>query len=214
MWKSLMAGALLAFSALSSVEAATVTIDATGLGWIDQSGNENGSLPTNNYLAGNCGLNDCGIGEYRNFFRFDTTSLHETMVSAVLRLNTFNMEDEQAPSLTYTITSTVGLTFANLGTGTVFGSRSYSDADDFKFFDIALNAAGIAAVGGNDFIISGRVTSPTLFGPAEPNQFVFGGADGWAQLIVVTVPEPATWAMVLVGLAGLGVGARRRGLST
>ena len=42
----------------------------------------------------------------------------------------------------------------------------------------------------------------------NPNP-VTGAADGFFGAIT-SVPEPSTWAMMLVGLAGLGFAARRR----
>jgi hypothetical protein len=211
--KSLVVGVLFAVASVCSAQASVFNLLAFGQGWIRQDGAGNGSFASNNFIAGNCGANDCGIGEFRNFFRFDVSSISGPISSAVLKLNTSNVQPEQAATVGYSISSTSSLTFADLGTGTLFGSRNYTNADDFTVQSIALNGAGLAALlaGGTDFIISGRVTSPTLFGPSEANQFVFGSSFGGAELVVTTgVPEPSTWAMMLIGFAGLAFATRRK----
>lgn len=196
--------------ATTSASATTIVVNDSAQGWIN-TGGSNGSDPFNNYVAGNCGAGDCLVGEYRNFFTFNVGAGNYS--SATLLIDVANPILLQSPSLTYEVTSTSGLTFSELGTGTVFGSRTYSSADAYLVEGIALNAAALTALdAGGTITISGRVTSPTTFDAGAPDQAVFGASNGrQAELSLTTaVPEPSTWAMMLLGFAGVGFMAYRR----
>jgi hypothetical protein len=210
------ASLLLAGGTAFSSQASTLVLNSTAEGWINQFGVNNGLYTFSDYLAGNCNINDCtaeGGGEFRNFFQFNVPTLGKHVASAVLQLRTETIILDQAPSLTYQVTSTSALTFADLGAGTVYGSHTYGASDQGTVRDITLNSAALSAIGtgGGLFTISGRVTSPTTFGPNAPEQLVFGSSIYPEQLILTTaVPEPATWAVMLAGLSGLGAVVRRR----
>ena len=95
-------------------------------------------------------------------------------------------------------------TFAGLGTGTLFGSESYTAADRFITKSIVLDGAALSAIGngGLTFSIGGRVTSPTTFGPAAPDQLVFGSSFPLQELVlrgIAAVPG----RIVGAGLPGL-----------
>ena len=211
--KSAVFAAAMSLAVVSSASADTITIDASLRGWVDQDGTNNGATPDNNFIAGNCGVGDCDTGEFRNWFSFDLSGISDQILSAELVLGTASVDFLQASgSAEYSLTSFDGnLNFNNLGTGTAYGSRDYVAADDFQVRTIALNAAAVADINaGGTFMISGRVTEGANFGPALPNQFIFGSSQqtGPVQLVVELVPAPGTLAGV--GLLGLGLGARRR----
>jgi hypothetical protein len=93
------------------------------------------------------------------------------------------------------------LTFANLGTGTVYGSRTYMVADIAMVLPITLDTDAFSAIGngGIPFSVSGRVISgatlPLTFGTAAPDQFVFGGTEGVSGVLsITTVPGPVAGA--------------------
>lgn len=200
--------------------ASNYIVGASGQGWINQNGQDNGAGINRNYIAGNCTYTYCGspTGEFRNYFTFDIPVLDDAVLAAALRLNTADVASEQAPELTYQITSTNSLTFGDLGTGTIFGRRVYSASDIDQTYDIALNAAGLSGItSGGRITISGRVSSPAVFGGSEQTQVVFGYSSGLrANLVIDTgpatggVPEPATWTMMILGFGAVGVTVRRR----
>jgi len=47
--------------------AGVIMVEPAQRGWINEAEANNGTNAANNYLAGNCGLEDCRLGEYRNF---------------------------------------------------------------------------------------------------------------------------------------------------
>ena len=174
-----------------------------GQGWINQSGTDNGTSATNNYTAGNCATNACSSilsGEFRNFFEFNIPVLNGPIVSASLVLSTGEISLVQDPTgLVYQVTWLSSLTFANLGTGTVYGSRTYTATDELADRSIALDADAISAIGngGITFSVSGRVISgatlPLTFGGSAPNELVFGGTEGFSEVLRITtvsVPGP------------------------
>ena len=196
--------------------AAILTLGTSEQGWIDQNDNGNGNGNTNNYLVGNCGTNDCRVGEFRNFFGFSIPTLTGNVVSASLVINTALVIMGQSPSLTVQFTSlNTTNSFAALGTGTFYASITYTPSDAFLTETITLNAAAladIAAAEGGIFLVGGRDISPTTFGPTAPDQLVYGSSGGPQQLVITTaeqqVPEPGS--LSLLGAALLGVGVFRR----
>src|SRR5262249_15525904 len=121
-------------------------------------------------------------GEYRNFFQFNIPDLSGfSVVSASWLLSNGQITDGlsftcQVTSLSALPTSAF-LDFQNVGTGTFYGSRSYTFADYNLTQSIDLNADALAAiVGGSPFFIGGRVSSGL---PAT---------DDITQLLFVTPP--------------------------
>jgi hypothetical protein len=189
-----------------SARADTFVLSAIAQGWILQTGTNNGTSATNNFFAGNC--SDCLLrGEFRNFFEFNVPVLNGPIVSASLVLFTgpnFDRFDvtginlSQDPTgLVYQVTSLSSLTFADLGTGTVYGFRTYTAADEAMALPITLDADALTTAignGGITFSVSGRVISgatlPLTFGPTAPDEFVFGGTEGAQVLSITTVPVP------------------------
>jgi hypothetical protein len=213
----LMASAVVAAATAcaAAAEASTYSVLADSQGWIRQDGADNTPSAANNYVAGNCGLGDCGAGEFRNLFTFTLPSLDGVLSSATLFLDTAEIHLQQDSTITYQVTSTSGFNFASLGTGVLFGSRTYSEADAMQVLGITLNADALSAIAaGGTLTLSGRVTSPTTFDGGALNQYLFGrSGDGPAnRLDLVTgasaVPEPETWALMIVGLGGAGMALR------
>lgn len=218
--QSILATVLGVFAIAGSASAGVLTLTATNQGWIIPDGT---GSQTGNYLVGNCGADDCGIGEYRNFFAFSISAVPGTITSASLSLNTFGIGLQQAATLTWQVTS-IGSTFgfANLGTGTVYGSRDYSSADAFQDRAFDLNQAGldaISAAAGGTFRLGGRVVSSTAFGASASDQLIFAGSDGAPVQLTINysdgdapltdTPEPRSVLLLTIGLTAFAILCRR-----
>lgn len=200
---------LFALNFAISANADTITINADARGWIDSTGLNNGSSPDNNYVVGQ------NYNEYRNWFQFTLPAQFGNVQSAVLVLSTQLVDLKQSPSITYSVTSLADpFGFSDLGTGSFYGSKTYTAADNSTFGYIALNDSAInSLVAGGIFSVGGRVTSPTQFGPTSPAQLVFGYSQAMpSQLVITTAPVPAPAAAWLFtsGLIGLTGVARKR----
>ncbi|MFM6607094.1 MAG: hypothetical protein ACKPH3_23985, partial [Dolichospermum sp.] len=132
----------------------TITLNAADTGWYSSTGFHD---PTNtNYIVGDGSSSLYPL--YRNWFTFNLPTLTAPIISAQLKVNTFEYTSLDA-SETYElrdVTTAVptltaggsGLTaiYADLGDGAIYGSRIYSDADDTQFRTTELNPAAISAV--------------------------------------------------------------------
>ncbi|WP_308411364.1 Calx-beta domain-containing protein, partial [Cylindrospermopsis raciborskii] len=173
----------------------TITLNATDTGWYDSTGYHD---PSNtNYLVGDSQLSDAKL--YRNWFSFNLPTLNAPIVSAQLKLKTFDYESlhtnetyelrEVTTSIPILIAGGSGKTaiYTDLGDGTVYGSRVYTNADDNLHRTIDLNGAAISALTakiGQAFALGGLVTS--LDG-IDNTERVFGFSDpvsGDVQLIL------------------------------
>ncbi len=202
--------------------AAPITLTATDGGWYNALGFHD---PTNpNYIAGQNSLL-----EFRDFFTFNLSSLAGmTVTSATLALtNPSSGYSSNSATETYTLfdvsTSAATLvaggifqfnTFNDLGSGTSFGSRTVSSADNNTIVLTSFNAAGLNALNagiGGAFAVGGAVTS--LSGLSD--QFIFGftGSGNVRELrlnVEPVIPEPATLVLLGSGLLFGAAGARMR----
>jgi hypothetical protein len=173
----------------------TETIGANGFqGWFSSSAeNAVGPDGNTNYITGNL-----GGSLYNDFFVFSTAGL-TNVTSATLSLNsdgisgplTYKLSDVSTPfSTLYDGVSPNASVYNDLGSGLSYGAYGIDAGQSNTTLYFALNSAGLAAI--NADIAGG--------------QFAVGGS-------VNSVPEPSNWALMLAGLAGLGVVGYRRSLT-
>ena len=175
-----------------------ITLNAVDSGWYDSTGFHN---PSNtNYVVG-----DDSNTLYRNWFTFNLPTLTAPIITAQLKVNTFDYSSPQ-PSETYELrdvttavpTLTAGgsdktAIYADLGDGAIYGSQTYTNADDDKFRTIDLNAAAISALtakSGQAFALGGLLATLDTIANIE---YVFGFSGpvpGDIQLILNTGTLP------------------------
>lgn len=206
----------------SSAQGGVIVLSDATRGWFTP-GTNSPAIAGGNYRAGFCpapptGCNN-GPAEFRDFFTFAIPQLDGPIASAVLMLSTAGVSAADSPSMTYQITSIPSVFgFADLGTGTVYGSRTYTAADgasspaapEGTTQSITLNAAGVADIHSNSiFGIGGRVTS---LGASPTSEFIFDSSgSGVCPACTVeleittlsTVPEPVSYALLGAGFAAL-----------
>jgi hypothetical protein len=187
----------------------------------------------NNYIVGFQGETVFPSGlpiTYNDFFVFDLSTVTGPITSAFLSLfnpacptcgyqsmsstETFTVFDVSTPisELEATHGATTPLApeiFNDLGSGTIFGSRTVSAADNGTMVNITLNSDAIAAINANlggMIAFGGSLTS--LFDSAPPEvMFASGGNIPSDQRLLilnpVQAPEPSTLLLLGIGLTVL-----------
>ena len=159
---------------------------------------------------------------YNNYFTFDLSQLSAPVSTAELLLFSwdvfgygdyrYNVYDVSTPFsmvmpgsiMGYPQPSAAGLNIYNdLGSGIVYGGVAL-DIPSNSMFNLSLNQSGVAAIGastGGLFTLGGSV----VFDPVSP-----GGGGGSSGLGAGALPEPATWAMMILGIGAAGYSLRKR----
>jgi hypothetical protein len=181
------------------------TVNAVDSGWIATDGTH--TAANNNYAVGQVLFNSNPLSEFRNYATFALSGTTPTIIGAELRLfNPTNAYSSPDPTETYTLfdvsatptaldanrlagDATGSAIHADLGSGTVYGARVVSAADNNTTIAITLNAAAVAALNaaiGSTISFGGAIT--TIAGTAMQSVFGFtSGAAGTVQLVLQTV---------------------------
>ncbi|HET9218893.1 MAG TPA: PKD domain-containing protein, partial [Terriglobia bacterium] len=200
-------------------------INAADSGWIQANGTH--TAPNNNYLVGFSTV--FVTTEYRNYFTFTLPAATPTIASAELRLfnSTFGYTSPD-PAETYTLydvsatpaeldtTRPVGdvtgmQIHSDLGSGTIYGTRTVSATDNNTTVAIPLNAAAIAALNaaiGSTISIGGAITTLTT----GITQTMFGGTSGalgQVQLVLQSVSPPQSMDSSLITVSTPQASAQR-----
>jgi hypothetical protein len=207
-----------------------ITLDSLDSGWYTQSGFHDPE--TENYFVGDPTSN-AAEPVFHNFFVFDLSALSGGYSAALLRVwnpalplgevDGFGSPDPTETYLLHDVTTsiadlldgTAGVSgFADLADGVLFASYTASLADNGTFVEIALNAAGLAAVNSHAsglFALGGSIG--TLNDDTTDSERLFAGT-GRTQagnpanrvslmLTPVAVTEPGMLLLMLGGLLAL-----------
>lgn len=180
-------------------------IDADNAGWFYEDGTH--EERNDNYAVGFDIVADIEgrtiSGELRNFLGFSLASRTEEVTSASIRIELqsgdagepaadglpaewrlYDVFAEPDFRLAYSGATSI---FDDLGTGMTYGAVTPTARSGVV--EVALNHSAIAAINANlgrRFVVGGKLT-PTI----------------------AAVPEPTTWAMMLIGFGGMGFALRR-----
>jgi hypothetical protein len=185
-----------------TLTSSSVTISFLDSGWVQADGTHTGS--NNNYIVGQAS----GLPEFRDYVTFGLGAETPTIIGAELRLynptpgysstdltETYTLFDVSSSPLVLDTTrlsgdaTGIGI-FNDLGSGTVFGTRIVSAADNSTNVGITLNAAAVAALNaaiGSTVSFGGAITS--LAGTTTQTMFSGStGVFGTVQLVLQLVP--------------------------
>jgi hypothetical protein len=206
----------------ASAAVTVTTLDASARGWV---------APFNVNTLGNVsyatGFSDGQ--EYRTWFAFDLSGLANSsqIYSATLNLlvppggylsaqpgETFALFDVSTPKATLATAAPGQAAFADLGAGVSYGQAEVTASDVGTTIQVALNAAGLAALNGakgGEFLIGGAVTSII---PGSGDEVVFSNS-AFTPLSATTlsvVPEAASPSFLTLA-SGMILLRRRRKLA-
>jgi hypothetical protein len=202
------------------LQTATTVVNAADTGWIAGDGSH--ASANANYLAGRTALGTTPGVEFRNYATFALAATLPAITGAELRIwNPGGGYASPDPSETYTLFDVAaapaaldvsrnagdatGLALhADLGSGTAYGSRAATAADNATTLSIPLNAAAVAALNasiGSTFALGGAITS--LGGAADQTLFnAASGAVGSVQLVLQTAAESDWYTVDVSSTAG------------
>jgi hypothetical protein len=214
------------------------TDDASVVGALGKAGQGWWSLDTpniatnTNYITGTSFNVSPGVNfSYRSFFTFDLNNpaLQGMMITgASLELQAFmgtgyndggviSFFDVSTPAtvLNHTVGTASQMIWNDLGSGTLYGQGHIGSPQNpiniqpTDLLTFQLNSAAVAAL--NDGIGNGLFS---IGATKELNEIFSGSEADGNQLLILdvspAVPEPSTWAMMILGFLGLGFLAYRR----
>jgi hypothetical protein len=185
-------------------------LDATGApipgdartGWYSDTGFHDPGNAT--YIASRAGDPLLSGTAYNNFFVFDLTTVTDDVISGAIRLWTGAISQDDLFRLgSYSgdigdLTSGAGgvAAFTALGGGTEYATRNYHTSDYGAWIMIDLDAAFVADIN------AARDRGDTLF--------ALGGTLEGGPIPPATIPEPASWSLMILGFLGAGAALRAR----
>jgi hypothetical protein len=115
----------------------------------------------------------------------------------------------------YTITNETNFNYWENGVlvATSVPGITFYDAAQYGLFDFSFSSDPVSFYGA-DVGSTGTLSLGTFSAASDVNYAALGTGTGSGTVTlaaVAAVPEPVTWAMLILGLAGIGVALRRRG---
>lgn len=201
---------------------------------------DSGWYTNNGFTAGvtniNVGSSNLNGAVYNNYLAFNVTGLsNQNITSATLTFYGGNGVNTSSTSETLSLfdyagsinqllsdQSNVGI-WTDLGNGDSYGTAAVA-AGPIQQFSVTLSAAAIADLNAaahnqsdNRFVIGGSLSSISSPFANEQLFAIFGPQAALApaavlnlETSVAAVPEPSTWAMMILGFVGVGIMTYRR----
>lgn len=207
--------------ASNPVSAVTLNLPAFYSGWYNIAGfHDPGN--TNYFVGDGRGVASYSLlADYRNFFVFDLANVMLPIESGVLALEMPLAPSPPPPSYGYAssdpsetyelhdvttsidklVNGTGGITaHADLGDGSVYGSRIFTAADNGKVIEIQLSALAIADMNitHSRFAIGGKLTTLDDLPNLEAIFSVTGGPNEIRELRLTLIPEPTSLTLLSI----------------
>jgi hypothetical protein len=203
-------------AAVAGRNGASVTVNWADSGWWNNAGLHTAS--NKNYIAGRA---------FHDYFVFNLGAVSQPITAAQLRLEmptdgynsndsteTFALFDVSTPLAELQASGTGRLDiFNDLGSGTSYGSRVYSVADNNTITSLTLNSSGINALNGafgNPFPLGGAVTTVSGSGTNTQGVFASSSSTTLTKQLVLTLANTdyysfsmATGQRTTIGLRNL-----------
>lgn len=221
-------GCAVLLSAMGAETATAATIQNFDSGWYQNSG----------FTAGvaniNVGSSNLSGAIYHNYLAFNIAGLaNQNITSATLTFYGGNGVNTSSTSETLGLFDYTGSinallsdqfstnVFNDLGNGASYGTAEVV-AGAIQQFTVTLSAAAVASlnaaahnsgdtrfvIGGSLLSVSGPFANEQLFAIFGPQTALSPAAE--LNLVTAPVPEPATWAMMILGFGAVGTAIRRK----
>ena len=224
--KSIAAALTVAFSIAGwtqSANAVVFTQNHIDRGWWNGVDTSNNGAGFNNTFTGQFSGPFQGSDRFRSYFVFHQSGVIGNVVSAILSLEreshtssdpseTLNAYDVSTSINTLRTSASNASTFANLGTGMIYGSFMASAGTVGTQILVNLSAAAIADTNANlGGLFAIGLSSQTIGNVGANDGVRFSiGAENRTHQLLLTDPEPGMLAIFGLGLAGLGFAWRKK----
>ncbi|WP_294058572.1 PEPxxWA-CTERM sorting domain-containing protein [Sphingomonas sp.] len=118
---------------------------------------------------------------------------------------TFQIKDEPDPTASNALGFTLDGVTVNLGPLSGIRTIAFVNTGGLQIRNGGTTVLGLAG-GASPRLFTGTTGNPTM----KTGDFTLTGSSGTYLLHVAAVPEPATWAMLILGFGAIGVALRTR----